>query len=172
MSVHIKQSPPTAPWYRQPFVWLLIAIPALAVVMGIITLTLAITSYDGLVVDDYYRQGLEINRSLARDRLAERLGLACDLELNDGTVAAKLSWQDEDFAPPATIRLGLFHATRQGFDQRVLLSRQQTGIYVGRLAPLAAGRWHAQIEADNWRVQDSFRSPHHGALRLSASTTP
>lgn len=172
MELRPKTASQGAPWYRHPFVWLLIAIPGLAVVMGAITLSLAILSYDGLVVDDYYRQGLEINRSLARDRLAERLGLACDLRLTEGSVEARLSWQDEDFSPPAELQLGLFHATRQGFDKRISLSRLSTAVYVGRIDALAPGRWHAQIEAGNWRLQDSFRTPHNGRLRLGARTSP
>lgn len=42
--------------------------PATAIVAGFITLWLAITSYDGLVADDYYKQGLAINQTLARER--------------------------------------------------------------------------------------------------------
>ena len=37
-------------------------------------LVLANVTWDGLVADDYYRQGMEINRSLARDTEAARLG--------------------------------------------------------------------------------------------------
>ncbi len=51
-------------WYREPYVWLLIAIPACAVVAGFVTLALAIATDDGLVVDDYYWQGKQINRVL------------------------------------------------------------------------------------------------------------
>ena len=54
----------------------LIGIPLSAVIMGIVMLTLAIQSWSGLVVDDYYRKGKQINRVLARDKLAYELGLA------------------------------------------------------------------------------------------------
>ena len=140
--------------------------------MGVVTITLAIVSYDGLVVDDYYRQGLEINRSLARDRLAKTLGLTCELLITEDTVEARLSWQEETFRPPATLRLGLFHATRQGFDQRISLSQRSTGVYAADLSRLALGRWHVQIEAGDWRLQDTFQVPHYGPLRLGANTNP
>lgn len=172
MARYPKTSSPGAPWYREPFVWLLIAIPGLAVVMGVVTITLAILSYDGLVVDDYYRQGLEINRSLARDRLAESFGLACDLQLTEDSVEAKLSWQHGDFSPPGKLKLGLFHATRQGFDQLVSLTQRSTGVYAGRIRSLAPGRWHAQVEAGDWRLQDAFVAPHNGRLRLGTTSTP
>ena len=138
--------------------------------MGVVTLTLARVSYDGLVVDDYYRQGLEINRSLARDRLAQTLGLTCELLLTEDRVEARLSWQDRTFRPPVALRVGLFHATRQGFDQRISLSRRSTGVYAGDLTRLAPGRWHVQIEAGDWRLQNTFKAPHRGPLHLGAST--
>ena len=45
------------PWQREPMVWMLIAIPASSVLVGMVMLWLAIASYDGLVVDDYHQQG-------------------------------------------------------------------------------------------------------------------
>ena len=44
-------------WKREPLVWMLIAIPFSAVVMGVVMITLAIQSSSGLVVDDYYKKG-------------------------------------------------------------------------------------------------------------------
>lgn len=39
------------PWYREPWPWILIAIPALAVVGGAVTLWLALSHPDALVLD-------------------------------------------------------------------------------------------------------------------------
>ena len=57
-------------WYRHPMVWMVIAIPASAVIVGSILLTLSITTFDGLVEDDYYKKGKEINQVLERDEFA------------------------------------------------------------------------------------------------------
>jgi len=40
------------PWYREPWPWVAIGIPAVAVAGGLFTLYLAITHPDPLVVDD------------------------------------------------------------------------------------------------------------------------
>lgn len=53
--------------------------PAVVVVAGFITLWLAISSDDGLVSDDYYKQGLTVNQRLQRDHLAGDLGLHADV---------------------------------------------------------------------------------------------
>jgi hypothetical protein len=42
----------TLPWYRYPWPWVAIAIPATAVVGGFVTLYLAVKNPDPLVVDD------------------------------------------------------------------------------------------------------------------------
>jgi len=54
-----------APWWKFPLVWMVIAGPAIVVVAGFVTLWLAMRAPDPLVAGDYYRQGLEINKTLA-----------------------------------------------------------------------------------------------------------
>jgi hypothetical protein len=52
------------PWWKFGYVWLVISGPAVVVVAGFVTLYLAITRPDPLVAQDYYRQGIEINKAL------------------------------------------------------------------------------------------------------------
>jgi hypothetical protein len=60
-----KTLEPDAPWWKFPLVWMVIAGPAIVVVAGFVTLWLALRAPDPLVAGDYYRQGLEINKTLA-----------------------------------------------------------------------------------------------------------
>jgi uncharacterized protein len=57
-----------APWWRYGHVWLVIAGPAAVVVAGFVTLWIAVRSPDPVVAADYYRQGIEINRTLERQK--------------------------------------------------------------------------------------------------------
>lgn len=61
-------------WLRFGYVWFIIAGPLIVVIASFITLYLAITRPDP-VVDDYYRKGIEINKTLdaQRDSLAPAL---------------------------------------------------------------------------------------------------
>jgi hypothetical protein len=60
---------PEAPWWNFPLVWMVIAGPAVVVVAGFVTLWLAIRTPDPVVAGDYYRQGININQTLAdRDK--------------------------------------------------------------------------------------------------------
>ena len=68
------------PWYKQFWPWFLMALPASAVIGGIITIVIAMTNPDGLVKDDYYKAGLGINRTLEREQQAATLGLSAAIE--------------------------------------------------------------------------------------------
>lgn len=54
-----------APWWRHGHVWLVIAAPVVSVVAGVATLVLALRTPDPVVAQDYYRRGIEINKTLA-----------------------------------------------------------------------------------------------------------
>jgi hypothetical protein len=53
----------TKPWWNYGFFWLVISGPLIVVIASFITLYLAISRPDA-VIDDYYRKGLEINKTL------------------------------------------------------------------------------------------------------------
>lgn len=161
------------PWYREPMVWLLIAIPSAAVVMGAVIITLSVRHQDGLVVDDYYKRGLEINRSLERDRNAALHGLGGDLDLlaGQGAVALRMT-AGKDFEFPHRLRLELFHGTRQGLDTSVELRRLDGGNYTGRLPRLAAGRWTLQLQHGDWRLLSELQWPRQQRARLAPQATP
>lgn len=56
---------PCPPWWRHGHVWLVIAGPAVVIVAGVVTILLAVRSPDPVVAEDYYRRGIEINKTLA-----------------------------------------------------------------------------------------------------------
>ena len=144
------------PWYREPYVWLLIAFPLAAVVGGFITLGLAIASNDGLVVDDYYREGLRINRVLERDRAAADLGLKAELELSGDNDGFKLFLSgNRNFNAPQKLQVNFLHSTRSGFDRHVLITKQKGNMYAAGIPPLVRGHWYVQIETNDWRLLKS-----------------
>lgn len=57
-------TPKSRPWWRHGYVWLIISGPALVVVAGFYTLWLAVSSPNPIISDDYYRRGVDINKSL------------------------------------------------------------------------------------------------------------
>ncbi len=156
-------------WYREPMVWLVLAIPASAVVMGAIMLALAISTYDGLVTDDYYRKGLQINRSMERDSSAERHGLTSLVRVGPrgGVIELRLEGRD-GFEAPEVVNLRLFHATRSGLDVVIAMRRVGSGHYLASRPDLAAGRWHLQLDADDWRLRGELDGGDHAQRLLLA----
>ncbi len=65
--------PPGAPWWKFPLVWMVIAGPAAVVLAGFYTLWLAVRAPDPVVAQDYYRQGIEINKTLTDKKLMPAL---------------------------------------------------------------------------------------------------
>jgi len=62
------QMPP--PWWKFGYVWLVIAGPAAVAIAAVVTVWLALAHPETLVAEDYYRRGLEINRTLAAGQAA------------------------------------------------------------------------------------------------------
>lgn len=138
-------------------VWLIIMIPLSAVVMGAIMLTLAIATYDGLVSDDYYRQGLQINRAMQRDELARSYDLGATVLLGAPGEAIEVSLSgNPGFTSPELVQLRLFHATRSGLDRNLALRRVASGRYLASSPRLEPGHWYLQLDADGWRLKTRF----------------
>jgi hypothetical protein len=163
--------PPGEPWYRQPLVWLLILIPAAAVIGGFVMLYLAISTDDGLVVDDYYRQGKAINQVLLRDRRAAKLGLAARVFILPETSSIRLQLTAANTAAlPDTLQLHVLHATRRGEDQICRLARSAPGEYTCPLSLPSPAPWHLQLEGDDWRLTGRFETPVNQPVDLVPAT--
>ncbi len=151
------RSAASLPWYRHRWPWFLMAGPGVVVVAGFVTLWLAIKSNDGLVTDDYYKKGLEMNQSLARSSAAKAMGVVAEARFTSERVLVKLSARGD---LPGKIRVTIAHPTRAGFDQSVLLPGVG-GAYQGAVAPLTPGRWQIIIsdEANTWRLNSEIQLP-------------
>jgi hypothetical protein len=149
----------TRPWYREPWPWLLIAPPAASVVLGAVMWTLAARTHDGLVVDDYYKQGLAINQVLDREARARTLAIRALVTFNPERTRVRLQLAG-DGPLPARVTLRLAHPTRAGEDQTIALAAVAGGVFEGTMRPPAAGRWHILLEdaAATWRLSAAWRT--------------
>ena len=159
------------PWYLQPWVWLLIALPGMAVVGGMVTLYLAVSTSDGLVVDDYYARGKAINRDLARDRAAWAHGLEARLDIDMVHNRVMLELRSGDYAQPRAAKLSFLHPTRPHHDQFVTLEQVGEGRYTAGIGELGRGKWYLQLEADDWRLSGRMQLPLTAPVVLSPSYT-
>ena len=137
------------PWYRELWPWLLMAGPVAVLVAGALTTWIAFASADGLVAEDYYKQGMGINRRLAREQAAQQRGISAAIRIEPASIRLELRG-----AAPEALFVQLAHATRAGHDVRLRLVPGADGVYAAELPPLPAGRWHAVIEdaRGTWRI--------------------
>lgn len=155
----------TLPWYREPWPWLLMAGPVAVIFAGIATVWIAVSSSDGLVVDDYYKQGLAINQALQRDALAVQRGYRGEVrfDVHERTVVLRLTASDGASLPDA-LTLRIVHPTQAGQDRLLLLRRSTAGDYLGVSGELPEGRRLLMLEdkAATWRLAGSAVLPGAG----------
>lgn len=170
MSTTLTDKTP-APWYRQGWPWFLIALPATAVIAGVITLVIAVKTFDGLVVDDYYKEGRAIVQTIGRTERARELGLRAALRVRSEAIRIVLAAPDAGVLPERII-VTVAHPTRGGQDQVVVLSGMK-GVFEAALVPLSTGRWLFQIEDESrtWRMNGAAYLPTETEIRIDPSSS-
>ena len=141
----------TLPWYRQFWPWFLITLPASVVVAGLSTWYIADRHADDLVVDDYYKNGLAINRQLEKKQRAADQHISAQLTFSGGAVSARVDG-------PVTadeLQLLMSHPLEADRDFVTTLTRVSPGLYGGVLLQTVAPRWHWTLQlqsTDSWRL--------------------
>ena len=113
-------------WYKQFWPWFLIFLPASAVIASIATIILATNNADSLVVDDYYKKAMQINRDLSKIEYAKKVGLVGDLSFNSNQIALVIKAQKDSISFAPVLNLMLIHPTDSNKDIRINLIEKQT----------------------------------------------
>ena len=177
MSVSQLAGKAEKPWFRQPYVWMVIGIPLSSVIVGMVMLWLSIVSFDGMVADDYYKRGLQISRVLDRERAASAAQLSGTFKLHDTDSRLLLRSADSAYRLPAAVHVQLSYATSAGQDREFTMTRTATGEYLGPALTLPQGRWYVYINADAsagasgdnsaWRLSGTLSTPGDGVVLVS-----
>jgi hypothetical protein len=154
------------PWYREPWPWILMSGPFAVVVAGLATAWIAVANEDPLVVDNYYKEGLAINRVLERDQAAAEGGYRAELMLSQDGVRVRAHLTG---TAPERLRLLLVHPTRAELDRAVELHPLQAGWYEGEIGLAAAPRWRVVLEDVQgvWRLTGEWRTQEKDVLVLA-----
>ena len=155
------------PWYREPWPWLLMAGPAAVLVAGSFTIWLAYSTSDGLVAQDYYKQGLAVNKLLKREATASRMGLTAQVELPGDRHRIVVNLRG---ARPGELRALFAHSTRAGHDLNLRLVRVGEGRYEAAVPQsLPPGRWNVNLEEPGgaWRLAGEW-SGREDVFRLGS----
>ncbi len=138
-------------WYRQFYVWLIIFLPACAVIASFATLYIAAQNPPEMAVADYTSIEAIAAEQQARDRRATELGMSARLEFNGNSVSAKLL-SDSLTTLPTALSLRVQHSTKPEFDQVASLTGDQ-GLYTGYIElPSGAYDIHLEDSERTWRL--------------------
>jgi hypothetical protein len=146
-------------WFHAPVVWLFLSLLGVTILASVGLLYTAATTFDGLVDDDYYKQGNAINMGLKRDQRAVTLGVRAQVMLGDDARTVSVLLTPMTVQPP-TLKLSIVHPTRQGQDRVLTLQRAADGLYTGVLPrALPRQRWLMELEppGDAWRLHTEAR---------------
>jgi uncharacterized protein len=136
-------------WYRERWPWALMAGPLAVVIASLASAWIAVQSDDGVVAEDYYKQGLLINRKLAHKPPAERIPGANITVGVDKSIHVHL--YDAGRAP-SRLQLALALPSEHRHDHRVSLTPSASGDWVGTMPELAPGRWIVTLASDTWQL--------------------
>jgi hypothetical protein len=118
-----------------------------------VTLGIAIWSYDGLVADDYYKRGVAINKTLAREERSAALGLEALLTAQPGdTLQVTLQSSEATFEPPEVLHLHMVHPRFPDQDLRATLVHLKNGVYNAHFVSPEKGNWKVVLEGGDWRL--------------------
>lgn len=148
-------------WYRQFWPWYLIGLLLLGVAGTSVLIVSAVEHPDPLVVDNYYKEGLAINRTLDQQKAAETMGLQAQAhyDANDGVLSVRLSAKQNITA--SSLNLIFVHATLANRDYTVKLVKQSVDVYRAQLKLLKPGNWDLMLEPEDkvWRLDAHLTLP-------------
>ncbi|WP_340674192.1 FixH family protein [Microbulbifer salipaludis] len=140
-----KNNPQTpAPWYREPWFWMVMAPLVLVVIVSFVLVSIAVRYGDDTVSDTYYKDSRLYHYSAEQDEQARALGLAGVLLFSpqDSTVSLDLRG---NLTYPEKLLLTLSHPVEADLDEHVVLEQVSAGRYRGAVKAPMQHRWYLQV---------------------------
>ena len=158
------------PWWKEPMVWLVAGLPAIAVVASFMTYFIAADKPDTLVNAGYHKEGMAPGKDTSREERAAALSIAAELAMVDGVARLKLSGRLE--AMPASLELLLLHPTQSDQDMRIQLQGLGQGEYSGVMPESSQGKrqWVLEPSDHAWRLVGELTLPLAGSVKLSSDS--
>ncbi|MDO8176642.1 MAG: FixH family protein [Undibacterium sp.] len=164
-------------WYKEPWLLLVVGGPLIVVCASVVTGVLAWRGSDKVVAEDYYKQGLMINKDLLRDSKARELQLSASITLDLAanrlkmTLSANRDLPDTVQVSLASSGKGLTSVTE--VIRRLPMKQLRPGEFEGDLSSnlsLASVKlFHVKVETTEWRLTGDWFDPEQRQARLTAA---
>jgi len=169
---HSRQMNSTAeqesPWHKQFWVWFIIVLLVTTVIAGVTTVIIAVKHDDSLVVDNYYKEGLAINRVITQKENAVKLGVVASLSFNAENQMLNIVLSEQHASANNIIKIRLVHATISEFDREHFLTRNSDDGYAVKLGSVQPGWWRIIIEPVDaqWQIEQRVQFPIESMLTI------
>ena len=149
-------------WYRNPWVWLIITFPMLAVVGGIATIIITNQNQPDMVIDDYYKKGKAINQELTLYNNAKELGISLSLKIDEQRIEIKSA------QTYTALKVNVVHSTLADQDFSLVLTPNGKGTLSSSVDSIMAGKWQIIIAPmDNaWKIRKDIALPNSTWIAL------
>ncbi len=159
----MSQPDPIAPWYKQPWLWFILA-PLIATLMySTVYISAAIFTRDTLVRDNYYKHAKAVNQDNSQIREAADLGIMAALKIDGltGDVSIELTSND-GYVKPDSLSLELVHATLADRDVSINLRRVRDGFYLGSIDSKPLGKQYVILQSEDasWQIRQTIFPPY------------
>jgi hypothetical protein len=165
-------------WYKEPWLLLVVGGPLLVVCASIATGVLAWRGSDKVVAEDYYKQGLMINKDIQRDAKARELGLSGTIALDIAAGKLKMDLTGSKDLPEI-VQVSLASSGKSSAVTEVIrrlpMKQVQPGKYEGDLkessnqALNSVKLLHVKVETTEWRLTADWFDPEQRLVHLTAA---
>ena len=164
------QATPPAPWYKQPWLWFILAPLFAVLIYASVFIYIAVTTSDGIVKDNYYKVARGTNIDTTKADEADRLELKAILNFDTltGDINLHLSGMLDSYPP--SLHLNIIHPTHQKFDQILILKQVDgKGFYSGNLSAKLIGKRYLSLspEDENWQLRQEITPPYTEQLSFT-----
>lgn len=153
----------TTPWYKQFWPWFILSPLLIVICAGFWMLYMAIVTNDGVIVDNFYKDGLGIEVRTEQDALARNLGLNANLDWSSQQLRLQLRGVNTGY--PNQLSLLVVFPTKSSRDVEIVLAHQGAGIYTGKIPEPITGKRQLQLQPivdtdeAQWRLHAQVELP-------------
>jgi hypothetical protein len=162
---------PKSIWWKEPMVWLVLGLPATAVVAAVSTYFIAAQGQDSLVTMEFHDEGMYMERITQREDKAAALGINAQLAVSGDRLQLSLAGRMD--RAPDDLQLTLEHPARAEKDFQVHLTQVNPRTYIAPMPAMGSGKRYLILEPPDkaWRITGQWQVPFAGKTTLTAAVT-
>lgn len=166
--IQLHNQEPSTPFYKEPFVFLMLAIPLAAILWGGVMLKLAFSGKDSLVSDSYYKDGVSYTENQELIQNARVYDLKASILFEEDQIVVELTGKLQE--QPSFLQLQLIHPTLEERDITVFMQQLADGRYAGVSEAEMNEKRHIWLSSpeQHWRISTTETVAPHQSVQLSA----